>query len=115
MAVVFADTGYFIASLDERDGLHTRAEMVTRQLAPLEIVTTQMVLVEVLNYYSDAGGHHRTLAAQMILDLARKPDVEIIRRQILSSGPRWDDMPLVATRRGVSQTAQASLSWRSGI
>ena len=24
MPVVFADTGYFIASLDERDGLHAR-------------------------------------------------------------------------------------------
>ena len=99
MAVVFADTGYFIASLDERDGLHARAEMVTRQLAPLEIVTTQMVLVEVLNYYSDAGGHHRTLAAQMILDLARKPDVEII--------PQTDTQFRAAMGRYASRDDQA--------
>ncbi len=78
MAVVFADAGYFIASLNEDDGLHARVEAITRRLAPLEIVTTQMVLVEVLNYYSDAGERFRTLAAQMILDLADNSNVEII-------------------------------------
>ena len=78
MAVVFADAGYFIASLNERDGLHARAESVTQQLSPLEIVTTEMVLVEVLNYYSDAGERLRTRASQLVLDLAANPDVEII-------------------------------------
>ena len=80
MPIVFADTGYFIASLDERDGLHARAEAANRNLATLEIVTTQMVLVEVLNYYSDAGDHHRSLAAQMVQSLATQRNVEIIEQ-----------------------------------
>ncbi len=78
MAIVFADAGYFIASLNERDGLHARAEAITRRLAPLEIVTTEMVLVEVLNHYSDAGERLRTRAAQMVLDLTENPNVEIV-------------------------------------
>ena len=78
MAVVFADAGYFIASLDERDELHARAEAVAGQLTPLEIVTTEMVLVEVLNYYSGSGEHQKELAVQMTLNLARNPNVEII-------------------------------------
>ena len=78
MPTVFADAGYFIASLDARDALHERAADATRSLTPLEIVTTQMVLVEFLNYYSDAAEHHRSLAAQMVTDLVARSNVEII-------------------------------------
>lgn len=78
MAVVFADAGYFIANLDERDELHAQATAVAGQLAPLRIVTTEMVLVEVLNYYSGAGEHQKELAAQMALNLVRNPNVEIV-------------------------------------
>ena len=62
MTPVFADTGYFIASLNDRDELHERAAEITEALMPFQMVTTQMVLGEVLDQVSSGGEHRRTLA-----------------------------------------------------
>ena len=78
MSVVFADAGYFIASLDSRDPLHERARTVAAGREPFSTVTTQMVIAEVLNYVSRGGDHHRGLAVQMVRDLEARPDVEIV-------------------------------------
>lgn len=78
MSVVFADAGYFIASLDSRDPLHERARTVAADRGPFSTVTTQMVIAEVLNYVSRGGDHHRGLAVQMVRDLEARPDVEIV-------------------------------------
>ena len=78
MNVVFADAGYFIASLDDRDPLHGRAKDVAAGLGILRIMTTQMVVTEVLNYVSRGGEHLRSLAVQMVRELENNPDVEIV-------------------------------------
>ena len=78
MKVVLADAGYFIANLDDRDPLHERAKMVAAGLGLFRIVTTQMVITEVLNYVSRGGEYLRSLAAQMVQNLEDKPNVEII-------------------------------------
>ena len=52
MTVVFTDAGYFIANLDVRDPLHERAQAAAAELGLFRIVTTQMVITEVLNYVS---------------------------------------------------------------
>ena len=78
MNVVFADAGYFIASLDDRDPLHGRARDVAAGLGLLRIITTQMVVTEVLNYVSRGGEHLRSLAVQMVRELEDNPDVEIV-------------------------------------
>ena len=78
MAVVFADAGYFIARMDRRDSLHERAEALFRDLEPFEIVTTEMVLVEVLNHFSGAGENIKSIVTQLTLDMEENPDVEIV-------------------------------------
>ena len=78
MKVVFADAGYFIANLDDRDTLHERANTVAAGLGPFRIVTTQMVITEVLNYVSRGGEYLRSIAAQMVGSLEDSPNVEII-------------------------------------
>lgn len=78
MNVVFADAGYFIANLDDRDPLHRRARDVTAELGLLRIMTTQMVVTEVLNYVSRGGEHLRSLAVQMVRELEENPEVEIV-------------------------------------
>jgi len=45
MSVVFADTFYFLALLNERDGAHHRAVAASRTPG-LALVTTELVLVE---------------------------------------------------------------------
>ena len=78
MRVVFADAGYFIANLDDRDPLHARAKIVAAGLGLFKIVTTQMVMTEVLNYVSRGGENLRGLAAQMVQNLEDNSNVEII-------------------------------------
>ena len=78
MPTLFADSGYWIALLYSGDQLHQLARAVAERLGSTPIVTTQMVLVEALNNLSGRGGYLRGLAAQMIQDLAARPNVEII-------------------------------------
>ena len=52
MRVVFADSGYWIAMFNPVDSLHEKAETVTARLGIFRIMTTQMVLVEFLNFMS---------------------------------------------------------------
>ena len=52
MNAVFADAGYWIALLNPRDQLHTKAITVSNTLQGRSIVTSQMVLTEFLNHYA---------------------------------------------------------------
>ena len=78
MTVVFTDAGYLIANLDDRDPLHEPAKAAAARLGLFRIVTTQMVITEVLNYLSRGGAYLRSLAAQMVQELEANPDVEIV-------------------------------------
>jgi predicted nucleic acid-binding protein len=55
MRQVFADTGYWIALVNPREQIHAKAVSVTQRLSPVRILTSEMVLAEVLNSFSDAG------------------------------------------------------------
>src|SRR5260370_14715426 len=55
MRRVFADTSYWIALVNPRDQIHMKAVNVTQQLSSVKIMSSEMVLAEVLNSFSDAG------------------------------------------------------------
>ena len=56
MPEVFADTGYWIALLNERDSLHSKARELSARLVDSTIVTTEMVLTEFLNHATGCLG-----------------------------------------------------------
>lgn len=78
MAVVFADTGYWIALLNPQDQLHDYACNLSIQLESSHIVTSQMVLAKVLNDFSKRGEYLRQLALQLIETLCTDSNVTII-------------------------------------
>lgn len=78
MKTVFADTGYWIALLNPRDELHERARQVSESLGQTRIVTSEMVLVELLNYYADRGTAKRGAAATLARKLQESPNVVIV-------------------------------------
>ena len=80
MKTVFADCGYWIAISDSRDQWHERAKTVTAQLSPVRTVTSQMVLVEFLNFMSGQGQHLRSLAAEAVSSFAGDPRVEVVHQ-----------------------------------
>ena len=60
MRLVFADADYWIALSNPRDALHNLAIKVPTRLSPHRVVTSEMVLVEVLNIFQPRA---RILAA----------------------------------------------------
>ena len=60
MPEVFADTGYWIALLNERDGLHIKARELSERFSTATIVTTEMVLTELLNHASGGWAPNTT-------------------------------------------------------
>ena len=52
MASMFADTGYWVAILDPKDRLHERALEISKRFGKRQIVTTEMVLVELLGLFA---------------------------------------------------------------
>jgi len=78
MNAVFADAGYWIALLNPRDQLHTKAITVSNTLQGRSIVTSQMVLTEFLNHYAALGQPFRQRAVQVVRSLQDDPDVEIV-------------------------------------
>ena len=77
MRQVFADTSYWIALVNPRDQLHAKAVSVSQQLSPMRIWTSEMVLVEVLNSFSD-GGPLRQAVSSMVQKLRSNRDVVIV-------------------------------------
>lgn len=78
MKKVFADACYWIALLNPKDQLHEVARQVSRELGPFRIVTSQMVLAELLNGLSGFGDEKRKVAAQTVKSLENNPNVEIV-------------------------------------
>jgi len=77
MKEVFPDTGYWLAVLRKRDPLHDRAMGVSRSLTGCRIVTSEMVLVELLNALGDSGVELRTTAANAVVRLRRDANVVV--------------------------------------
>ncbi len=78
MRTVFADSGYWIAMSNPRDQWYENARAITAQLGSVRIVTSQMVLVEFLNFMSGRGQPLREKALSVVSDLTENPGVEII-------------------------------------
>jgi predicted nucleic acid-binding protein len=69
MKRIFADTSYWIALLNPRDGLHHRAVAAAQNHSEDQVVTTEMVLVEFLNGFSDRGPRLRAAASKAVKTL----------------------------------------------
>ena len=98
MAPVFADTGYWIAVSLPGDQMHARASAMAVAYDEAKVVTTQMVLTEVLNHFSGMGPGHRLNAVQLLEDLEDNPNVEIV--------PQTDAQFRAAVERYASRSDQ---------
>jgi predicted nucleic acid-binding protein len=77
MRQVFADTGYWIALVNPRDQIHAKAISATQRLSSVKILTSEMVLAEVLNSFSDAGPLRQAVGS-MVQRLRGNRDVIIV-------------------------------------
>jgi predicted nucleic acid-binding protein len=80
---VFADTSYWIALLNPRDGLHESANRLSHSLGKVRMVTSEMVFVELLNDCSGRGETLRRSAVRLIERLRRNPNLEVVSQSSL--------------------------------
>jgi len=73
---VYADTSYWIALISERDDLH-RARDIAEQFSDTLIVTSDMVLVEVLNGFSTPA-HVRRSATNSVTEICADEEVCVV-------------------------------------
>ncbi len=78
MRFIFADTGYWVALLNPGDNLHKKAIQLAQSLQPIHIVTSEVVLTEVLNDFSKRGEYLRDVASELIQDLRLHPNTTIV-------------------------------------
>jgi predicted nucleic acid-binding protein len=78
MRVIFADTVYWIAINNPRDALHRSAVEAPSRLGDHRIVTSEMVLVEVLNSFSGEGSYSRHAVVSLVQRIIDDEDFELV-------------------------------------
>ena len=78
MRLVFADTGYWIAFINRADQLNSRIAEVGLSLGSFRIITSEMVLIEVLNHFSSRCSRARHAAFESVSELKMNHEVEVI-------------------------------------
>ncbi|MBD1869416.1 type II toxin-antitoxin system VapC family toxin [Cyanobacteria bacterium FACHB-471] len=73
MKQVFADTFYWVALLNPRDDLHQEVFRFSQTITNLRRVTTEEVLIEVLNFFSN----YDSLVKQKVLRFTRRISNEL--------------------------------------
>ncbi len=63
MRKIFVDTSYWIAVLNPTDSLHDFANNLTLTLFPSKLVTSELILNELLNHYSGSGSRFREITS----------------------------------------------------
>ncbi len=76
MKQIFADTSYWIGLVNPRDQIHQKVIKITQQLFSVRLLTTEMVLGELLNSFSDSP--FRRTVAGMVLKLRNDRSVRIV-------------------------------------
>jgi uncharacterized protein len=76
--VVFADTVYWVALINPKDEWRSRARSATALLGHAEIVTTDSILIEVLNFFAEHGDEARRRAVSIVEQLLTNPDTQVV-------------------------------------
>ncbi len=78
MRTVLADSCYWVALLNRDDALHQRAASAERVFGPIRVLTTDEVLREFLDFFSELGSFGRQRAVQFARSILRHPNVEVV-------------------------------------
>ena len=88
MKTVFADTGYWIAVLNPRDDWHGRAVEASRALGKARLITTEMVLDELLAALSKVPV--RGLAISGAQAIRNNPNTEVVPQTSIQFSEAFD-------------------------
>lgn len=78
MPDIFADTNYWVAKIYPADQWHERVIDIEFELGIFNLVTTETVLVETLNYFSEYRPDVKDIAARAVESILESPEVVVI-------------------------------------
>ncbi len=78
MRKLFVDTFFPAALLNPRDQWHARAKGVERGLGAVHLVTSELVLVELLNFFAEYPPPMRRIAARYVSLMMDELNVEVV-------------------------------------
>ena len=109
MNQVFVDTSDFVAILNKHDALHGKALSVESKIRDVRKVTTEFVLIEVLNYFSEYRFDIKEYVANSVRRLIDENKIEIV---LCSSMRFMDGFTLYSSRldKGYSLTDCISMN-----
>jgi predicted nucleic acid-binding protein len=76
--VVFVDTLYLVALFNSRDQWHERAIVASKLVAENKLITTEDVLVELLNFFSEYGEKARRGAVTHAEGILNTANIEVV-------------------------------------
>lgn len=88
MVRIFADTSYWYALLNSRDALHQAALSYSEKTTQSEIVTSDLVLIELLNAFSDGGPLLRHAGFRLATQLLSETGSVIF----IGDSPKFDEV-----------------------
>lgn len=100
MTHVFADTAYWIALVNPHDHLYGKLRSFREASPDLRIVTTQLVLIELLNYFAERGNRLRESASTLVDSLSESTDVGWCPARAMRFLKRFGSTPPAPTSRG---------------
>jgi uncharacterized protein len=75
---VFIDAAFLVSLINPRDQNHQKAREALQSVRGAQLVTTDAVLTEVLNYYAERGDYLRREALTLIKAIMNREDVNFI-------------------------------------
>lgn len=75
---IFADTSFWVAILDDRDQWHRAAITASVSIECYKIITTESVLIEVLNYFSEFRASIKEYAADYVEEILKDDETLVL-------------------------------------
>ncbi len=80
MKSIFVDTHYLVAIINRLDQWHSPAINTVNELGNAELIVTESVFIETLNYFAEFRSDIKHHAADSIEGFANNPAVEVIKQ-----------------------------------
>lgn len=78
MKQVFADTFFFVALLDRTDDWHERARMASLMLENTVVVTSDAIMVEFVNFFSNHNAEIRRRVVKQVHQILDAPEFHVL-------------------------------------
>jgi predicted nucleic acid-binding protein len=78
MKAIFVDTSHLVASVHPRDPLHDRAKKVELEFRNIPLITSDLVLVELLNYFCEFSEHYKRRIVRAVDAVIANPRYSLI-------------------------------------